>query len=135
MKAGLIYFDIRLPLYNNSLHSFHGFVEQEETFDIILSYAINFLNQYPSESIIMQIVKKYKDKNCTKRMPELYGEYIENVKNKIIEFEIVLTTGDIRWKILIIKIFGRSSKYIPGFMIHNNWSINTRFSLNKKKEK
>ena len=135
MKAGLRYFDIRLRLYNNTLHSFHGFVDQEDTFDIILSYAINFLNQYPSESIIMQIVKEYKDKNCTKRIPELYEEYISNIKNKIIEFEKDLTMGDIRGKILIIKIFGRSTKYIPGFVIQNNWSINTRFSLNKKKRK
>ena len=55
MKAGLRYFDIRLRLYNNTLRSFHAFVDQKDTFDIILSYALNFLNQYPSECIIMQV--------------------------------------------------------------------------------
>ena len=135
MKAGLRYFDIRLRLYYNTLHSFHGFVDQEDTFDIILSYAINFLNQYPSESIIFQLVKEYDDKNCTKTMPELYEEYIKNIKNKIIEFEKDITMGDIRGKILVIKIFGRSTTYMPGFVIQNKWSINTRFSLNNKKRK
>ena len=136
MKAGIRYFDIRLRLYNNTLHAFHAFVNQEDTFNVILSYAINFLTQYPSECIIMQLVKEHTDKNCTKKMPELYEEYIKNIKNKIIEFNSKdITMGEIRGKILIIKIFGRSTSYMPGFVIQNKWSINTRFSLNNKKRK
>ena len=136
MKAGLRYFDIRLRLYNNTLRSFHAFVDQVDTFDVILSYALNFLNQYPSESIIMQLVKEHTDKNCTKKMPELYEEYTKNIKEKIIEYKYKdITMGDIRGKILIIKIFHKSTKYLPGFLIQNNWSVNTRFSINTKKRK
>ena len=135
MKAGLRYFDIRLRLYNNTLRSFHAFVDQVDTFDVILSYALNFLNQYPSESIIMQLVKEHTDKNCTKKMPELYEEYTKNIKDKIIEFKNDITMGEIRGKILIIKIYGRSTRFMPGFVIQNKWSINTRFSLNNKKRK
>ena len=135
MKAGLRYFDIRLRLYNNTLRSFHAFVDQVDTFDVILSYALNFLNQYPSESIIMQLVKEHTDKNCTKKMPELYEEYTKNIKDKMIEFKNDITMGEIRGKILIIKIYGRSTRFMPGFVIQNKWSINTRFSLNNKKRK
>ena len=136
MKAGLRYFDIRLRLYNNTLRSFHAFVDQKDTFDIILSYALNFLNQYPSECIIMQVIKEYKEKNCTKKIAELYEEYTNNIKDKIIEFKKKdITMGEIRGKILIIKIFGRSTLYQPGFLIQNKWNINTRFSMNTKKRK
>ena len=57
MQSGLRYFDIRLRLYNNTLRAFHDFIDQKDTFDKILFYALNFLEQNPSESIIMQIVK------------------------------------------------------------------------------
>ena len=136
MKAGLRYFDIRLRLYNNTLRAFHAFVDQKDTFDIILSYALHFLEENPSESIIMQIIAEHKSKNCKKTMPELYEEYTKNIKEKILEYKYKdITMGDIRGKILIIKIFHKSTKYLPGFLIQNNWSVNTRFSINIKKRK
>ena len=136
MKAGLRYFDIRLRLYNNTLRAFHAFVDQKDTFDIILSYVLHFLKENPSESIIMQIIAEHKSKNCKKTMPELYEEYTKNIKEKILEYKYKdITMGDIRGKILIIKIFHKSTKYLPGFLIQNNWSVNTRFSINTKKRK
>ena len=103
MKAGIRFFDIRLRLYNNTLRAFHAFVDQRDTFDIILVYALNFLNQYPSETIIMQIITEYKAKNCTKNMQELYEEYTKNCKNKIYVYQNEdVTLGEIRGKILNI---------------------------------
>jgi len=75
MKAGIRFFDIRLRLYNNTLRAFHAFVDQKDTFDNILSYALYFLSQNPSETIIMQIITEYKPKNCTKTMVELILKY------------------------------------------------------------
>ena len=43
--------------------------------------------------------------------------------------------GDIRGKILMVKIFGRSTRFMPGFLVQNNWTVNWRFSINKKKRK
>ena len=84
----------------------------------------------------MLIIKEYKEKNCTKKIAELYEEYTNNIKDKIIEFKKKdITMGEIRGKILIIKIFGRSTLYQPGFLIQNKWNINTRFSMNTKKRK
>ena len=136
MKAGLRFFDIRLRLYNNTLRAFHEFIDQKDTFDIILKYAINFLEENPYECIIYQIVQENKPKNCEKRMPEMYEEYIKNVKDKIIEYKNNdITLGSIRGKILMIKIFGGSTRHIRGFFIQNNWTVNTRFVINKKKRK
>ena len=116
MQSGLRYFDIRLRLYNNTLRAFHEFIDQKDTFDKILFYALNFLEQNPSESIIMQIMKEYKTKNCEKNMSQMYEGYIQNIKDKIIEYKnSEITMGDIRGKILVIKIFGRSTRYMPGF--------------------
>jgi len=137
MNAGLRYFDIRLRLYNNTLRAFHDFVDQIDTFDIILNYALNFLEQNPSESIIMQIVKEYKVENCSKSMQEMYDEYTKDIKDKIVDFKKKddIKMGDIRGKILMVKIFGRSTRFMPGFLVQNNWTVNWRFSINKKKRK
>ena len=138
MKAGIRFFDIRLRLYNNTLRAFHGFVDQIDTFDVILLYAIQFLNQNPSETIIMQIITEYTPKNCTKKMPELYEEYTLNYKNNIYEYDFNnedITLGDIRGKIFIIKIFNRSTRRVPNFFIQNEWTINCRLCINKKKRR
>ena len=137
MNAGLRYFDIRLRLYNNTLRAFHEFIDQEDTFDIILNYALNFLEQNPSESIIMQIVKEYKVENCSKSIQDMYDEYIKDIKDKIVDFKKKddIKMGDIRGKILMVKIFGRSTRFMPGFLVQNNWTVNWRFSINKKKRR
>ena len=136
MKAGIRFFDIRLRLYNNTLRAFHAFVDQKDTFDNILSYALYFLSQNPSETIIMQIITEYKPKNCTKTMVELYEEYTNKYKNYIYAYKNKdVTLGEIRGKILIIKIFSRSTRYLPNFLIQNDWTVNCRFYINKKKRR
>ena len=136
MKAGIRFFDIRLRLYNNTLRAFHACVDQKDTFDIILSYALGFLSQNPSETIFMQIITEYKKKNCNKTMTELYEEYTAKYKNKIFEYENKdVTMGEIRGKIFIIKIFGGSTRYVPNFFIQNNWTVNCRLCINAKKRK
>ena len=138
MKAGLRYFDIRLRLYNNTLRAFHEFVDQMDTFDNILLYAFQFLNQNPSETIFMQIITEYKPKNCTKSMQELYDEYTQNYKNYIYEYNFEnedITLGEVRGKIFIIKIFKGSTRHVRNFYIQNEWTVNCRLCMNKKKRK
>ena len=136
MRAGIRYFDIRLRLYNNTLRAFHAFVDQIDTFDIILVYALEFLYHNPSETIIFQIITEYKPKNCTKTMEELFEEYTKFYKNKIYIYENKdITLGQIRGKIFIIKIFNRSTRYVPNFYIQNDWTVNCRFYINKKKRR
>ena len=83
MKAGLRYFDIRLRSYYNTLHCFHGPVDLISKFDSVLKTAADFLEKNKSETIIMQIVSEYDDKECSKSMEEMYEEYITSYKKII----------------------------------------------------
>ena len=56
MKAGIRYFDVRLRRINDTLRAYHAFVDQKEMFDSILVYAFNFLEQNPTETIILNCV-------------------------------------------------------------------------------
>ena len=138
MKAGIRYFDIRLRLFNDTLHSYHGPADLKLTFDLILKEAFKFLSENKSETLIMQLVSEYDDFNCTKNMQQLYDEYISLYKNKNLYIEYngyIPSLGELRGKIFFIKIFKGSTRKILNFYIQNNWTCNTINEIDKKIEK
>ena len=138
MRAGIRYFDIRLRRIDDTLRAYHGFVDQKETFDHILAYAMDFLEKNPSETIILEIISEYDPKNCTKTFVQLYDEYIKpyKEKNQVVEYKNKdITFGQIRGKLFIVKVFEGSTSVIPNFLIQNSWSVNFRCYMNRKKRK
>ena len=117
LNAGLRYFDVRLKLYNNTLHCFHGPIDLIDTFDIILKTLVDFITKHKSETIMMQLVAEYDDTNYTKTMDEMYEELIANYKDLIKEYDgnNIPKMGEVRGKIFCIKIFKGSTRYIPIF--------------------
>ena len=79
MRAGIRYFDIRLRRIDDTLRAYHGFVDQKETFDRILAYAMDFLEKNPSETIILEIISEYDPKIAQK----LLFNYMMNISNHI----------------------------------------------------
>ena len=136
MRAGLRYFDIRLRRIDDTLRAYHGFVDEKETFDKILVYALDFLEKNPSETIIMEIISEYDPKNSTKSFKDLYEEYTKDYQDKIVSYQNKdITLGEIRGKIFMVKVFEGSTRNIPNFLIQNSWSVNFRWYMNNKKRK
>ena len=136
MRAGLRFFDIRLRRIDNTLRAYHGFVDQKETFDHILIYAFDFLDKNPTETIIMEIISEYDPKNSTKSFRELYEDDTKTYNDKIVSYNNKdITLGEIRGKLLVVKVFEGSTSRIPNFLIQNSWSVNFRCYMNKKKRK
>ena len=136
MKAGIRYFDIRLRRINDTLRAYHAFVDQKDTFDKILRYAFDFLEKNPTETIIMEICSEYKPKNCNKSFVELYDEYTKSYLDKIVSYENKdIELGKIRGKLLAIKVFEGRTSSIPNFFMQNEWTVNIRCHINKKKRR
>ena len=136
MKAGLRYFDIRLRRINNSLRAYHGFVDQKEHFDSILVYAFDFLEKNPSETIMFELISEYDPKDCPKSFADLYEEYTQGYKDKIVAYQNKdITMGEIRGKLFVVKVFEGSTSRIPNFFIQNKWSVNFRCYMNNKKRR
>ena len=136
MRAGLRFFDIRLRRIDNTLRAYHGFVDQKETFDHILIYAFDFLDKNPTETIIMEIISEYEPKNSTKSFRELYEDDTKTYNDKIVSYNNKdITLGEIRGKLLVVKVFEGSTSRIPNFLIQNSWSVNFICYMNKKKRK
>lgn len=136
MKAGLRYFDIRLRRINDTLRGYHGFVDQKEMFDSVLVYIFNFLEQNPTETIIIEVISEYDPLNSTKSFEELYNEYAKPYGDRIVSYENKdITLGEIRGKLFVIKVFEGSTRNIANFFIQNAWSVNFRCYMNNKKRK
>lgn len=133
MRAGIRYFDIRLRLYNNTLLCFHGPVDLNNSFDKILKDASKFLRENCSEVLIMEICSEYEDYNCSKSMEQMYYEYTALYRDIVVEFENNNPTiGEVRGKMLMIKVFKGSSSRIPIFCIQNKWVCNFISNIGEK---
>ncbi len=137
MKAGLRYFDIRLRSINNTLRCYHGPIDLKQQFDSILNTTSSFLNKNKSETILMQIVSEYNDKNCTKSIEQMYEDYTKNYKEIIKEYDNINipTLGEIRGKLFLIKIMKGSTSHISKFHIQNSWTCNTINQIGNKIKK
>ncbi len=136
MKAGIIFFDIRLRRINDTLRAYHGFEDKKETFDTILAYAFYFVEKNPTETIMMEVISEYETKNSTKSFVDLYNEYTKPYSDKIVSYENKDTElGKIRGKLFVIKIFGGRTTRIPNFLIQNDWTVNFRCQINNKKRR
>ena len=136
MKAGIRFFDIRLRRINDTLRAYHGFVDQKETFDTILTYAFDFLEKNPTETIMMEVISEYEPKNSVKSFGELYDEYTKSYSDKIVSYENKdIELGKIRGKLFVIKIFEGRTTRIPNFLIQNEWTVNIRYHINNKKRR
>ena len=136
LNAGIRYLDVRLRRFNNILRAFHAFIDQKENFDSILRMVFEFLDRNPSEFIIMEINSEHTPVNSTKSFVDLYNEYTENYRGRIVEYDYNdLTVGDLRGKLYILKIFEGSISRTRGIFLQNKWSINFKWYINIKKRK
>ena len=98
--SGIRYFDIRL---SSDGKIYHGILKTTSSFINILNSSVNFLNENPSEGIIMRL-QYTKSKSC-----DSYDCFEKNVINVLNEYKNYLLLvneipklGEIRGKILII---------------------------------
>ena len=136
LDAGIRYLNLKLRRVNNKLRAYHSYVDQEETFDSILKTVFKFLETNPSECIIMEINSENTPLNSTNTFDELYEEYINDYKNRIIEYDNKdLTLGELRGKLYIIKAFEGKLDEIPGIFSQNELQFNSEWDINKKETK
>ncbi|QTL94381.1 1-phosphatidylinositol phosphodiesterase precursor [Aeromonas jandaei] len=61
LDAGIRYFDIRLKNVHDSLHLYHGPMYLWQTFNDIMTITRDFLNEHPSETVLVRIKKEQPD--------------------------------------------------------------------------
>ena len=136
LQAGIRYFDLRLRLYKDTLRFYHGIIDQQLTFDEVLSVFASFLNEHNRETIIMAIQHEYKQYKSTKSMAQLYDEYTQPYRDIIIKYngrDMLMET--LRGKILFVEAFYILAKRISNFNMQNEWVVNYPSDIKEKKRK
>ncbi len=128
LKAGVRYLDIRLRRQNGSLAVYHGEVDQKLTFDSVLEAVYAFLEQNPSETLIM-CIKEEADATGTDNdaFDTMVKAYINRAASRWYTQNKIPTLGEVRGKIVLMRRFTASGEL--GFNASSGWSDNTTFTL------
>ena len=76
LQAGVRFFDVRCRHQEDRFTIFHGMVDQRLTFDQVRKTMVEFLQQNPSEAIIVSIKQEYRSRGNTRTFPETLRSYI-----------------------------------------------------------
>ena len=123
LSIGVRFFDIRLQMYNDEFRVVHDFLDQKLSFKSVVNDFTTFLENNPSEFLIVSIKKDYDTHNSTKDFKELFESYFVGKEQYLsLATNIPATVGECRGKIHIIDRYGMNIG-VPAFY----WSDNTTF--------
>lgn len=128
LNMGVRFFDIRLKLRNDELAVFHNFVDQHLSFEEVLKDIKAFLEENPSEFIIMSIKKEADTENSTLSFEDaVEGALLSRLGGLLsTDTEMPDLLGDARGKVHIVSRYSSASIGIPA---SSGWADSTSFEL------
>ena len=105
LNTGIRYLDIRCRHLGDSFTIHHGAVYQNQNFDDVLEDCYNFLNQNPSETIVMAIKEEYNPDENTRTFEQTFDAYVAKNPGKWHLGETIPNLGDVRGKIVLLRRF------------------------------
>jgi len=128
LAVGVRFFDIRLRRVDGELHVYHGYVDQELTFDEVLSACYTFLAENPSEALIMCIKEEYDASGTNSAFDAMVAAKIKENAAYWHTTPAVPTLGAVRGKIVLMRRYSTSGSF--GINASSGWRDNTTFTLN-----
>ena len=129
LESGVRVFDIRVRHIENIFELHHGFVYQKTNFDQVMLSMTEFLQNNPSEVILMRVKEEYKAKNTTRPFEDTFEWHEKKYKNYIWKpTSQNPTLNEVRGKVIILQNFATTSPMKVGlhygkFDIQDNWSL------------
>ena len=126
LELGVRFLDIRLQEDHNSLKAVHGFVDQRASFASITKTIEKYLDEYPTEFLIMSIKEEATAKNSTISFEDSLKTYLTSdiyLKGS----DIPANLGEVRGKVMLLSRYANSTIGVPAF---NGWQDSTSFTLN-----
>lgn len=118
LEAGIRFLDIRLQLSNDNLKVIHGIVDQKLSFASVVSDVSSFLEEHPSETIIVSIKEEEEASSSSLTFEEALLEAIDG------RWETSTTLpdnlGEARGKALIVSRYANNTIGIPAYECWGN---------------
>lgn len=127
LNAGVRFLDIRCRHIDNAFTIHHGAIYQNLNFDDVLNACYTFLQNNPSETIIMSVKEEYDASNTTRSFEQTFDSYVQKNPSKWDLGANIPTLGSIRGKIKLLRRF--SSGTTKGINA-SPWADNTTFDIN-----
>ncbi|WP_228409691.1 phosphatidylinositol-specific phospholipase C [Chryseobacterium sp. T16E-39] len=127
LNAGIRFLDIRCRHIDNSFAIHHGAIYQNLNFDDVLSACYTFLDNHPTETIVMSVKEEYNASNTTRTFEQTFDSYIQKNPSRWDLGVNIPNLGSIRGKIKLLRRFSAgTSKGIDA----TSWADNTTFEIN-----
>ncbi len=109
LNFGVRLLDIRCRHINNTFDIHHGIVYQELTFTEVVKQVSNFLDENPTECVVMSIQQEFVPKNNTRKFTETLDAYIAEQPNKWYLKPSVPSLEEVRGKIVLLRRYSRAT--------------------------
>ena len=112
MGLGIRFFDIRCRHYYNGLPIHHGSFYQHLNFTDVLKAMVLFLDEHPSECLIVRVKEEYKPEGNTRGFDESVRDVIDTFQfNRFWKSRDIPTLAYVRGKIVILQDFTSSDVF------------------------
>ena len=136
LQAGIRYLDIRCRHYRNGLPIHHGLKYQHADFPMVLRETARFLEEYPSEAVIMRVKKEFQSAENTQAFEETFWSCIEEymASDRLwTDLTSIPKLGDTRGRIVILQDFRGSPLGLDYngifFSVEDRWKVPTLLDM------
>lgn len=131
LHAGIRFLDIRCRHTGNGFLIHHGYVYQHMDFDDVMKACTKFLEQYPSECIIMSIKEEFNPSHNTRSFEQTFDDYARRYAGKWYLGAGIPTLAQARGKVVLLRRF--TAQQLPkGIDAAGGWAHNTTFTINSR---
>lgn len=123
LGIGVRYLDIRLCNVSDSLAVYHGPESEMQTFPQVLASVNGYLDQHPTEAIVMAVKEETAAMNATMTFEQVFDTYLD--KHWYTDPSLP-TLGAARGKIVLVRRFTATA---PLGIDASSWQDNTTFTI------
>jgi 1-phosphatidylinositol phosphodiesterase len=127
LEAGVRYFDIRCRHFEDGFAIYHGPIDEQQTFGQVLDTFSAFLDDHPTETVIMSIKEESLADSMTLTFEQMFQTYVALDPDRWYLAGAVPALGDVRGKIVLLRRFTADAS--PLGIDATAWPDNMTFSI------
>ena len=106
LQAGIRYLDIRCRHRFDRFHIYHGIIDQKISFSRVLEICYDFLNENPSECVIVSVKQEARPESVTRSFRETFDQEIESNRGRWIISNQTPTLRKARGRLVLVDRVG-----------------------------
>lgn len=127
LSAGVRYFDVRCRHVEDRFMIYHGAIDQNQSFDDVLARMFAFLDDHPSETLIVSIKEEAMSDHPTRSFEATFAAYVAQAPERWALAPVVPRLGDVRGKLVLLRRFDATA--VPLGIDAAPWADNATFAI------